>query len=610
MNEFQLLRPLWLLALPVGWLALWWYRRRRLSAGRWRDVVDEALQPYVLTGGTDRGSRLLTLWQTLILSLLVLALAGPVRERLPQPVYRDSSALIIALDLSRSMNAQDVLPTRLDRARLKVRDLLSKRTKGDTGLIVFAGDAFTVTPLTDDTATIEAMLESLTTQIIPRQGSLLAPALMRAGRLFDDAGATQGRVLVLADGVADRTEAVEAARQLAERGFQTSVLGVGTPEGDVVRNADGELVKDRRNQIVVARTDAAALATVSAAGDGRFTMLSADDSDLTGLLSSVEQTFADGVLSEDFETDVWREEGPLLVLLCLPLVALLFRRGVIVCLAAFMLLPAPPASAGFWQDLWSNPDQQAAAQFENEDYAAAAEQFKDPAWRAAAAFRAGDYETSAQILSEFDDAESHYNRGTALAMAGDIPAAKSAYESALGLDPEHADARHNLDVLDQLPPEQQEQQGDQGDAPEQDQGEQGESGEQGDQGNQGDESQSGDNSDENQNARNGQDGQNGDPDQDQPLADGEDGQANEDREKSDEEQEREMAQQDAETEEGESEGQQEVAQGQSDEEAERDLAAEQWLRQVPDDPGGLLRRKFERQYRLRYQGRPEEAQAW
>ncbi|MFK7885836.1 MAG: VWA domain-containing protein [Gammaproteobacteria bacterium] len=603
MNEWHLLRPLWLIALPAGLLLLWWYRSRRLSAGRWRDVVDEALQPYVLTGGADKSSRWLSLWQALVFSVLVLALAGPVRDRLPQPVYRDNSALIIALDLSRSMNAQDVLPTRLERARLKVRDLLSERTKGDTALIVFAGDAFTVTPLTDDTATIEAMLESLTTQIIPRQGSLLAPALMRAGRLFDDAGATQGRVLVLADGLADRDDAAEAARQLAERGFETSVLGIGTSEGDVVRNADGELIKDSAGQIVVARTDAAALASVSAAGDGRFTMLSADDSDLTGLLASTEEAFADGVLSEDFETDVWREEGPLLVLLCLPLVALLFRRGVIACLACFMLLPAPRAQAGFWQDLWANPDQQAAASFKDEDYAAAVEKFADPAWQAAAAFRAGDYEKSAQILNEFNDAESNYNRGNALALAGDIEGAKSAYERALEEAPKHEDARHNLDVLNQIPPQEQEQQDGEGESSEQEQGEQGEEG-----GEQGDNSQSGDSGDSSE-SDSGDDGEAG---QNQPPEDDQDGMAAEDREGEGDEQEPGEAQEQAEDQPGEDGDERlgEVQQAQSDEEAERDLAAEQWLRQVPDDPGGLLRRKFERQYRLRYQGRPEEAQAW
>jgi Ca-activated chloride channel family protein len=439
------------------------------------------------------------------------------------------------------------------------------------------------------------MLESLTTEIMPHQGSLLAPALARAARLFDDAGATDGRVLLLTDGVADRAEAVAAARELSVRGFDISVLAVGTPEGDVVRNFSGELIKDDSGQIVVARTDVAALAAVSAAGNGRFAMLTADDTDLDALLSAGEASFANGVLNEDFETDVWREEGPLIVLLCLPLVALLFRRGLIVAVAAFMLLPPPHASAGVWQDLWLTPDQQAQKRFDAEDYAGATEQFNNRQWRAAAAYRAGEYEKSAQLLGDLDDVEAHYNRGNALALAGDVEAAKEAYRSALARNPAHEDAKHNLELLDQLP-EPPPQQGDSSDdqqqgeeSGEQQQSDDGQSGEQ-------DPSQSGDS--QSQNSDSGETG---------------DGEQSDDPSAAQEEQEAEGEQEQADAEEGdESEGEQREGEGRalSEEEQEQDLAAEQWLRQVPDDPGGLLRRKFERQYRLRYQGRPEEPEAW
>lgn len=606
MSDWHFLRPLWFIALPLGLAALWWLQRRERSAGRWRSVVDEALQPYVLTGGKDATSRWLSVVQMLIFSLLIVALAGPVGERLPQPVYRDSTALVIALDLSQSMNAQDVLPTRLERARLKVRDLLAERRQGDTALVVFAGDAFTVTPLTDDVATIEAMLESLSTRTMPRQGSLVAPALARAARLLNDAGAQEGRVLLIADGVADRAEAVAAAGELAQQGVVVSVLGVGTPEGDVVRNAAGELIKDGAGQIVVARTDVAALASVSAAGNGRFTMLTADDSDIAGLTGDVERSIAQGILSEDFETDVWRELGPWLVLVCLPLIALLFRRGLIVAFAAVAFMPVPKAHAGVWTDLWANDNQQAAQRFEQEDFAGAAQQFDDPNWAAAAAFRAGDYARSAELLDGMEQPDALYNRGNALAFAGDIDGARDAYKKALDLQPDHEDAQHNLDILDQLPP-QQNNQGDQaeqqdGDSQEGDSGEQGQSGSSGQTGDSGDSSDQSDGHGQDSGPE-GQAGSEGDQageseadgdasQQDEELGEGQDGES-----PSDEQDQREGQ-----------EGQ--ARQASNDAQTERDLAAEQWLRQVPDDPGGLLRRKFEQQYRLRYEGRPEESQPW
>ncbi|MEO1574929.1 MAG: tetratricopeptide repeat protein, partial [Pseudomonadota bacterium] len=486
----------------------------------------------------------------------------------------------------------------------------AKRQQGDTALIVFAGDAFTVTPLTDDVATIEAMLESLSTRTMPRQGSLVAPALIRAARLFDDAGATDGRVLLIADGVADRALAVAAAQELVERGVEVSVLGIGTPEGDVVRNSAGELIKDDRGQIVVARMDVAALSSVSVAGGGGFTMLTADDSDLAGLVGDIESSLVDGVLSEDFETDVFREVGPAIVLLCLPVIALMFRRGAVIALAALAWMPMPEAHAGVWQDLWSNDNQQAARRFEQEDFSGAAEQFRDPAWAAAASFRAGDYARSAELLEGIEHPEALYNRGNALAFAGQIDEAKQSYEQALALNPEHEDARHNLDVLNNLPP-QENPQGEGSPPPEGDENQEGDQNQDGTSGQSGDQNgESGDSSDGGQSQDRSADNSPGDdgPMSDDP-SDGE--QAGEEGESQDEGEDGERsAEESGEPSDEEGERREASAQGSGDEEAERDLAAEQWLRQVPDDPGGLLRRKFQQQYRLRYEGRPEESQPW
>ncbi|MEM6639590.1 MAG: VWA domain-containing protein [Pseudomonadota bacterium] len=608
MSGWHFLRPEWCLLLPFALAALGLFHRGRAASGRWRSLVDEALQPYVLTGGREPRAWLLPIAQGLALTALIVALAGPVKDRLPQPVYKNGAALVIALDLSRSMNARDIVPTRLERARLKVRDLLDQRDQGDTALIVFAGDAFTVTPLTDDTATIEAMLGSLTTRTIPRQGSLIAPALVRAGRLLDDAGARGGRVLVLTDGAADHGKAIKAAQDLAARDIRVSILGIGTPDGDVVRNTAGELVKDGRGQIVVARLDAPGLASISTAGNGRFAMLSADDADLSGLLGDVERTLTDGVLSEDFETDVWREVGPLIVLMCLPVIAFMFRRGAVVMLAAVVLVPALDARAGIWQDFWATNDQQAARRFADEEYAAAAEQFQDPAWAAAAAYRAGDYSRAASLLDGIKEPEALYNRGNALAYAGDIDGARAAYESALDLMPDHEDAQHNLDLLNQLPPPQSQDsesgESDQDSPPSDDElGSSPQNGESGDDGGAGGDGASGAD----------QSGANGDQQGDPPPSRGDPGEGEDASDEAGEQDDESRNAESGEPQNGEGEKDEQQsasAVGDGSDETERDLAAEQWLRQVPDDPGGLLRRKFQQQYRLRYEGQPEETEPW
>jgi Ca-activated chloride channel family protein len=267
-----------------------------------------------------------------------------------------------------------------------------------------------------------------------------------------------------------------------------------------------------------------------------------------------------------------------LALLLLPLLALCFRRGWIAVFLLVVLAPQPRAEAFEWQDLWQRPDQRGFKAFESEQPERAAELFDSPEWRGAAQYRAGQYEQSAASLATVDSADGHYNRGNALAYAGQLPAAIAEYERALALDEGHEDARHNRDLLEQYledHPEQQQQQG---------QGE-GEPGQQGD--SQQSQSQGGEQ----------QDGQGGD---EQPSEQGEEGESGDTQasEGSDEQ-----------TEEGESPDEQDANAGEAadeptpapagPEEVEQwasEQAAEQWLRRVPQDPGGLLRRKFLYQY--------------
>ncbi|MEN8261658.1 MAG: VWA domain-containing protein, partial [Pseudomonadota bacterium] len=177
MAEFHFLRPLWFLAILPLVLLLWFLWRRNRRAGQWATVCDARLLPHILIQRNGRRSPWpLTLFATGGV-LAVTALAGPAWEQLPTPVFRTESYLVIALDLSRSMDAADIKPSRLIRARYKLADILELRTEGQTALIVYAAVAFTVPPLTDDTATIASQLPALTTGLVPVQGSHAGRAL-------------------------------------------------------------------------------------------------------------------------------------------------------------------------------------------------------------------------------------------------------------------------------------------------------------------------------------------------------------------------------------------------------------------------------------------------
>jgi Ca-activated chloride channel family protein len=588
MSEFHLLRPMWLLLLPAGAWLIWQLMRGRADGGGWRGIVAPGLRPHVLAEPeVMRDSRLALIAALAAWTVAVVALAGPTWERLPVPAFRTDEALVVALDLSRSMNAGDVEPSRLERAKLKLLDLLERRAAGQTALVVFSAHAFTVTPLTTDTRTISSLVASVDTDIMPTQGGSIAAGLERAGALLAQTGLRQGDVLLITDSEVSGAD-LERAEDLASDGFRISVLAVGTEQGAPIPRPEGGFLTDGDGQVVVPQLDTAGLQRLAAAGGGRFAGLTTNDRDLDTLFPAEAPLSLDAALDdaggEQYEADVWLDRGAVLAVLLLPVLALCFRRGWLTVWLLVLLAPLPRAHAFEWQDLWQRPDQRGLRALEAEQADRAAELFESPEWRGTAQYRAGQFEASAASLAAVDSALSNYNRGNALAKAGQIPAAIAAYDRALELDPGHEDARYNRDLLQQYlednpPPPEEQNQGEGEENPQQgdSSGEQSQNGEQQEgqsasdqQSQQGDQSENGDS----QAAENAEE---------EPAEDGE-------------QQGEQNAQQNADAGEETDESVADAAGPDDVEQWASEQAAEQWLRRVPQDPGGLLRRKFLYQY--------------
>ena len=578
-GEFHFLRPEWLLLIPLVLLATLTLAFRRLSPGSWQHLVDPALAPYVLSGkrvSADRDFRWLVLCVGGVIAAL--ALAGPAWERIEQPVFRSDQALVVALDLSRSMDAQDLAPSRMERARLKILDLLERRDGGQTALIVYSANAFTVTPLTNDADTIASLVNSLSTDIMPSRGSYPVAAIEKGRALLEQAAAPVGEVLLITDG-GTSPAAERYARSLRDTGYTLSILGVGTREGAPIPRSTGGFVTDQRGRIAVPELEEYALGQLAQAGGGRYATLTADGSDLDYLLSG--ETMARTQTDNNMATDQWREEGPWLLLLLAPLAAMAFRKGwlLIIAFVAFGL-PSGPAEASIWDDLWRTKDQQAARALNAGDAEAAQQLFDNPDWAAVAGYEAGDYAKSAALFAANEDAESLYNLGNALTRMGEIESAIDAYEQALAINPDDEDAAYNRDLLNQLLEAQQQQE-------EQQQ-------------NQDQNQDSGGESQENQeNAE-----QQGMDAQQQSDSQGESGDSPEQQEGEMTEEELEAlqraleqaAEEAAENPDGEPQQLSEEELAELRRMQEQEQAMEQWLRRIPNDPGGLLRRKFRYQY--------------
>ncbi len=575
LSDFHFLRPEWLVALPFVLAAAFVLAHRRLSAGHWDSVVDPALAPYVLSSAQSRHSDHRWLLFAIAGAIAVTALAGPAWQRIEQPVFRSEQALVVALDLSRSMDAEDVKPSRLARARLKILDLLKRRASGQTALVVYSSNAFTVTPLTTDTDTVAALVNSLATDIMPSRGSYPIAAIRKGQQLLEQAAVGAGEVLLITDGGASPA-AERAARDLRDAGYTLSVLGVGTPEGAPIPRAGGGFVTGPSGDIAVPRLEESSLGDMASAGGGRYARLTAGSSDLDYLLSGEAMS---GTAQDDSQaTDAWHEEGPWLLLLLLPLAALAFRRGWLFVAVLAVLPLSAPAEASLWDGLWLNKDQQASKALESGDAEAAAELFEDDEWQAVARYRAGDYSRSAQGFAENADTRNLYNLGNALAMQGEFDAAIEAYERVLEIDPGDEDASYNLELLKSA--QQQQQNREQGEQ-EQSQQAPGEDGEQSNEPSDSDESSDSDaqadgNAEESQSAQRPED-----------AASEEDLEALQ--------QELERAAREAEQQQAEQQLTEEQLAELRRQQAE-EQAMEQWLRRIPNDPGGLLRRKFRYQY--------------
>ena len=620
LHQFHFLRPWWLLALIALPLVAWWGTRRSGAELELSRLVDPELLPHLLRGRSV--NRSLPVWLfALAWVLAALALAGPSWSRVNQPLYASRAAQVVALSLSQHMLARDVAPSRIDRARYKVHDLLASNHDGLNALIGYAGEAFVVAPLTSDSNSLSDLLDAMAPDTMPVDGNDAAAAIVRGVSLIQEAKAGEGSLVLVTDQV-DPAAIAQAAKAKAA-GVHVSVLGVGTAQGGPAPLAGGGFLHDANGKMALAARNDASLRALATAGGGRYVPMSAGQDDIDALHSQLRQ--ASTAASEGQLGDAWQDRGPWLVVPLLLIVALAFRRGWLMLLPLVLLPMMWPrtAAATTWQDLWKRPDQQAAQALQTGHPKQALKLARDPAWRGAAAYRAGDYDAAAQALDRLSGTDPAYNLGNTLAKQGKYQQAITAYDHALKQDPGNVDATANRKAVEDWLKQQKSQQkpSDQNDHKGHDGGKgqskpgngQGENkpadAEKKDAGDEGEKSKNPAEQDKSKNANSsGQKSGQDDQSKDQPKPQTPQQQAEE---KAKTEQAKQALKQRMDA---------ALADKPSDKKPTHQLGAmpaddskskmpadlQHALQRVPDDPGALLRRKFELEYQQRHGGAPDQ----
>lgn len=548
----------WLLLIPVILLFIWQTSSKNYHSN-WSNLVDQHLLQWILPNSENKQRKTFRNLLLLLFWLLsVVALSGPSWERLPQPIYSTTDANVIVLDLSSSMDAKDLSPSRLGLAKFKLYDLLEKINEGNTALIVYAGDAFILSPLTSDERTIENLIRPLQTELMPIKGSQPQTGIAKAIELLTNANQTNGNIIWVTDG-AENHQLDTIEDLLSNHNFKLKILAAGTDEGAPIQMSNGRFLKDSSGNIVVPKLNYSQLVEFADKEKATLTAITSDNQDIDLLTQKTLNQLDENYQKEDMFADSWHDSGYWLILVLIPIMLYSFRNKNILAafLISFFVYSAPynSAQAKVTDKIFLNKNQQGSKHYRNGNMQDAENTFIDKNWKAISAYKNGNYSGAANYLAEAETADELYNLGNSLAMEGKYQQAIDSYTKAIDLKANHDDAIFNKKVIEDLLEQQQQE----------------------------------NSSDQEQQEQQQQ------QEQDQE----------EQQEQSEQEQEQESEQQQSDEQEEQKKTQEQQLQKMSEQEKEQEL--EQWLKQISDDPGRLIRNKMKLEYNRRgYRSQPSK----
>ncbi|UVJ46273.1 VWA domain-containing protein [Pseudomonas sp. LS1212] len=445
LSALHFLRPLFLLLIPLGVLLPLW-RRHQIRQRRLQGSIAAHLLKHLLITPTTRQRLQPVHLLSALLILGALAAAGPTWEQDRPPFLENQAVLLLALDLSPSMDASDVAPSRLEAAKHKMHDLIARQHGLRIGLLAYAGSAHLVLPPSDDLALLDSFLQALATPLIERPGKDALGVIEQARRLLA-AEQVPGTVVLMTDG-ADASQFAALEKSLEGTPLQVLILAVGSSDGGVLRNADGQPRTDSDGRAQVGRFDQAGLQQLAKALDAPLGSLTLDDDDLDWIELHAQRHFQ--AASADARQIHWKDAGYWLTWPLAVLALLCIRRGWnlnwagAVLLAVGCLLNPAPARAGALADAFMTADQQGRWAFDHHHYGKASTLFEDPYWQGLAAYRAADYDRALGSFARLDSPQAYFYQGNIHTRQFHFDQAIAAYEHALKLQPQFPEATANL----------------------------------------------------------------------------------------------------------------------------------------------------------------------
>jgi Ca-activated chloride channel homolog len=470
-DQFHFVQAAWLwglLVIPLLILIYVLFYRASAPSQLLERFADRQLLPHLIKRRGLPASNMrkpLLLWALAWLCGIV-AMAGPSWNYTDHQTFKVAANLVIVLDLSQTMNAQDVKPSRVARAREEIQDLLDLNRGTDIGLIAYAAVPHMVTPLTDDVRTIKNLLPALDTSLVTLQGDRLQPALEMAARMLKAEPGGSNSILVISDGGFQENDFAGLAR--AAGGASIYTMGIGTTAGAFVPNGSGGLVQNAMGDTAISRLQASRLQQLAAAGHGSYVEADYSDSDTRAILDRIDATKVSAQITPK-SVRVWENRFYIPVLALILLLLPLFRKGAafaVMAVLAMTVLPGSYARAATAAELFLNRDQQAEVAFDRRDYKTALTKFDTDYRRGVVAYRAGRYDKAAALFRSAarrsNDLNALYNLGNAQLMQLQPQDAIASYEAVLKQRPGDVPTQHNLAIARKML-EQQKQEPDKND---------------------------------------------------------------------------------------------------------------------------------------------------